>query len=453
MGYPKLWFRFLRGDAHNLRALAVTAMISILHLRIYEKSEIVDFGYTKSFLGIAKAPLINGKLSSNLTIDSMGLYLNSSNSEHYINVFREPLYPYFLKLCLSLNIKILTIIQIQQALLLLTLFLVFRYFSKILEVKNFWIAALVVVLFCKVPFFYSSVLYPFCLSNFFLILGIVTMIQKKRGNIFMFISGSFLGLSILERQPFLLFLIVFLALFTLLRRFSFRQITIILCGAFVPLVLANSLLASSGGLRNAAAGYNLGYAYGNELSVFASDEASDLSKQLFSNIESLGADSGTLLTIAQIAGTENLGLRNADNKVANLIMSMLFSHPEVIPLHVIKNVFHYSDNLVTRPSFQISHTKLSKFWESFIVGKPRIYSTFKILDFLIFSIFILICLIRIRTISNFSVAVFAFSISQLFLTSFLATDPRYRGISDILIILCLSEIIQGIHRKKISQNV
>jgi hypothetical protein len=212
-------------------------------------------------------------------------------------------------------------------------------------------------------------------------------------------------------------------------------------------------LASSGGIRISSAGYNLGYAYGNQLSAFSTEQSSDTSVQLFSNINLLGADSGTLLTIAQIADEDNLGLRKADSRIAKLIISKLVAHPEVILTHAMKNGFHYSDNLITRPYFQTNSVELWKYWETFLVGKPRVYGTFKVIDFLVFSAFVIICSLRIRTISNFTLAVFAFTISQLLLTSFLMPDPRYRGFSDILIILSLFELSQTFLKRRELHNV
>jgi hypothetical protein len=453
MSYSKSRFHFLHTGIYRFRAFLATVAISAFHLRIYDTNEILSFGYTKSFLGIAKAPLINGKLASNLTTDSMGLYFSPSSNDYYVNVFREPLYPYFLKLCFSLNLNIQTIIFIQQIILVATLFLVLSYFSKNISEKFFWVAVGVILLFCKVPFFYSSVCYPFSLSNFFLITGLLLLVGKKRKNIQVFYAGVFFGISIIERQPFFFFLIALVTLFAALRRYTLRQVLLILVGALTPLLILNSLLASSGGIRISSAGYNLGYAYGNQLSAFSTEQSSDTSVQLFSNINLLGADSGTLLTIAQIADEDNLGLRKADSRIAKLIISKLVAHPEVILTHAMKNGFHYSDNLITRPYIQTNSVELWKYWETFLVGKPRVYGTFKVIDFLVFSAFVIICSLRIRTISNFTLAVFAFTISQLLLTSFLMPDPRYRGFSDILIILSLFELSQTFLKRRELHNV
>lgn len=435
----RVYRKFLtRNSISKLILLFFSIIIANFRSLQLDYKSLFDFGYSRNFIRVIANWHHGFWPNSNIWIDTGGL-VGSPSSEMYKQVFREPIYFYFLKFNDYFNIKLVTTVFIQVQIYALTLALLSWILYK--RTKKLPIALLFLTLtfLNNVINFYSNLIYPFVISNFLLALAtylIAVSNYKYRYQT----SGVFLAIASFERLTLVSF-IIFLFLYSIYKRGqgkeAIRKISISALLLILTLSLIN--LLNSGRPLPSSTGYNLGYSYGQ--SIFVSlDKSKDSYSQIYArNISKYGADSGTLITIGSFALIDS-NLPREDARIAQIVARELFKHPSIILKHLARSIVHYPDNLIT---FNIDlKQNYEKIWWNSVRGFPGVRHFADILSIAFFYLFLLITP-KIRQFKNdiYLQFCFLYVISQYLVIVFLTPDSRYRGLSDFLILMLFVEVI------------
>ncbi|UNC93647.1 hypothetical protein [Candidatus Contubernalis alkaliaceticus] len=386
----------------------------------FPSEAVLEFGFTSEFTDIAE------------NIENLAFYGSTlPDGTIYPDVRREPLYPAALFVARSLFKHYTGLVYIQITLLVLTFYMWGVYLYR----KYGQLSSIFFVIFlfaAPIPTFYGSVLYPYALNFFFLsssLLSLISGIQKQKAGYFI-LSGILCASAVYERGIYL-FLPIFIIIVLLLFRKNFNIHTKNLGYYFAAfmLVLAPWLVRNYNhgtvGM-NQMMGYTLGYTYGMHPSISES-QYSRLFDQYMVQYDD--TDKASLKFLNHLMTVEKKSYIEADSILTSLVVEKIRSNPIRVPVTVIKNTLALPARLVDPGiRFTTYETPLDYYLESLTSNTP------KLLDFIVFflSLFGLVYLSRrvdLLAILSLSVLIYTYP----FITAITLFDPRYRGVSDIII--------------------
>lgn len=431
----------------------VTSIFScIINLHFFKLIDALNFGYTRNFTGIAMLETSFPKLSSTLYLDTGSNFSEFSNFPRYTNTFREPLYPYYLKILNSIA-DYSQLIWIQRLLIFISLYSLFYLTTKNYGKVHTILLCTALNLFSAVPFFYSQLLYPFAISFTASSLALFALVNSNKRLIKYGLCGLLIGAATLERQQLLLFPFVFSVLILLrkgLNKLSARKISIFVLASFFAIspAIINGIGANFLGITSSQ-GYTLGYGYGAE--VVKAKHGCLTSKYMKSFSESVtryGADSGTLhfLGIQVISHNSTIAVEN--RKLSNALINCIKENPSMILAHATRNLVHFSDRMFTIKN-PFMKGNLENYWDRHISIKPR-FQNFSTFVGLIVTGYVLFQLVRrFRKIDYFELFTLTLLIATGFITLFTIYDPRYRiNLDWLLYVLMIKYILEFFRSRK-----
>lgn len=454
--------RLLLSNISNcVLALILSTLTTLFNLTFFNRKEILKFGYTENFTGIAKLKSNFPRLNSSLYLDTGSNFSEFSSFPVYPNTFREPLYPLFLKITHSL-FEFEQIIWIQRFLMLVSIFLIIYLCLEKYGKAHSLILFLAINLLSSVPFFYSQLLYPYALSFVLTTFSLFVFVRGK-GNWTKFaLPGFLMGLVTLERQQVLLFPVALFVLVFIRYGISISSIRKVL-GFIAAFLIAISPTVTNGLSSNylgisSSQGYALGYGFGADVSN--PENGCIDSKYLSSYSKSVikyGADSGSLHFLGSQVVNQESTIALENSRLSNAIIQCIKSNPRILVEHSIRNSFHLSERLIT-PRNPFKSKNLGEYWDNYISMKPR-FGNPTTLPGLIFTGFVLFQLIRrFRKIDSFELFTLALIITTGVVSILTIYDPRYRiNLDWLLFTLAIKYVLdffigQNIYRRIINRS-
>jgi hypothetical protein len=410
-------------------AFFLSIITALINLNFFSAREILKFGYTENFTGIANLKSNFPKMNSSLYLDTGSNFYEFSDFPVYPNSFREPLYPFFLKVTMSL-FEYQQVIWIQRLLMLFSIFLLTLLFLEKFGKIHSFVLFLVINLLTSVPFFYSQLLYPYSLS-FALSTSALFVFAKGRNNwkIYAF-SGFLMGLVALERQQALIFPITLTILVFLRETINVSSVRRILAfvSAFLIAIspgLANGLSGNYLGISSAQ-GYVMGYGFGADVSSSKNDCINSAYLSSYAeSVKKYGADSGSLYFLGSQVIKRESTIAIENQRLSGAIIQCLKNNPSILFNHSVRNLLHLSERMIT-PRNPFTSKDLGEYWDANISMKPRFENPTTFVGLLLTGYVLLTLTRRFRKVDSIEVFIFAQLLSTGLVAVLTIYDPRYR---------------------------
>ncbi len=412
----------------------------------FSPQSVLEFGFTPEFTDVAE------------NIQSSGIYGSTLTEGTIISdVRREPLYPFALLITRSLFQDYTPLAGFQIALLALTFYMwslfIFHNYGRLPAI--FFILLLFAA---PVPTFYGSVLYPYAFNVFFLsgsLLSLIGGIQKQSTGYFI-LSGVLCSLAVYERGIYLFLpLFIFVIFMVIRKKLNITSGNLVLyLGVSMVMLFPWLFYSYNQGVigMNQMTGYTLGYTYGMHSAQSDNPYAHKYDGYM---VEYDDTDQASLAFLEDIILSENLTYTEADSILVSVVIEKIKSNPHQLLYTFVKNTLILPSRLVDVGIRWNSHSEpLDYYLASLSRGSP------KLLDLIIFFLGILGLLYlakRLDLLALLSGAVLIYTFP--FITTITIFDPRYRGISDIILlvfaypglVVCYN-LIQGCIRKTVDQK-